>query len=104
MLIYWGEIFCTFRLLKKQITIPLDKSTIEHFKELALETGFSCQALINLYLKDCAENHKKLRVKGIEPSYWSKACIPFLPGEISYAGADPGNVDRCAEGPTWDTR
>ena len=52
--------------LKKQITIRLDNSTIEYFKDLAGETGFSYQALINLYLRDCAENHKKLRVEWIE--------------------------------------
>ena len=55
--------------LKKQITIRLDNSTIEYFKELARETGFSYQALINLYLKDCAENHKKLKVEWIESRY-----------------------------------
>jgi len=55
--------------LKKQITIRLDTNTIEYFKELSRETGFSYQTLINLYLKDCAENRKKLRVQWIEPSY-----------------------------------
>jgi uncharacterized protein (DUF4415 family) len=55
--------------LKKQITIRLDNHIIEYFKELARETGFSYQALINLYLKECAENHKKLKVEWIEPSY-----------------------------------
>ena len=54
--------------LKKQITIRLDNNTIEYFKELARETGFSYQTLINLYLKDCAENHKKLKVQWTEPS------------------------------------
>ena len=54
--------------LKKQITIRLDKSTIEYFKELARETGFTYQALINLYLKDCAENQKKFKVEWIESS------------------------------------
>ncbi|MBN1222382.1 MAG: BrnA antitoxin family protein [Candidatus Aminicenantes bacterium] len=52
--------------LKKQITIRLDNSTIEYFKKLAGETGFSYQSLINLYLKDCAENQKKLKVEWIE--------------------------------------
>ena len=52
--------------LKKQITIRLDNGTIEYFKKLAEETGFSYQALINLYLRDCAENHKKLKVEWIE--------------------------------------
>jgi len=51
---------------KKQITIRLDSGTIEYFKKLAGETGFSYQALINLYLRDCAENHKKLKVGWIE--------------------------------------
>ncbi len=55
--------------LKKQITIRLDSNTIEYFKELARETGFSYQTIINLYLKDCAENHKKLRIQWIEPSF-----------------------------------
>jgi uncharacterized protein (DUF4415 family) len=54
--------------LKKQITIRLDNNTIEYFKKLAKETGFSYQTLINLYLKDCAENRKKLRVQWIESS------------------------------------
>jgi len=55
--------------LKKQITIRLDNSTIDYFKKLAEETGFSYQALINLYLRDCAENQKKLKVEWIESTY-----------------------------------
>jgi len=55
--------------LKKQITIRLDNSTIDYFKKLAEETGFSYQALINLYLRDCAENQKKLKVEWIESGY-----------------------------------
>jgi uncharacterized protein (DUF4415 family) len=55
--------------LKKQITIRLDRSTIDYFKKLAEETGFSYQALINLYLRDCAENQKKLKVEWIESGY-----------------------------------
>ena len=54
--------------LKKQITIRLDSTTIEYFKNLANETGFSYQTLINFYLKDCADNHKKLKVQWIEPN------------------------------------
>ncbi|MBN2611094.1 MAG: BrnA antitoxin family protein [Bacteroidales bacterium] len=55
--------------LKKQITIRLDNSTIDYFKKLAEETGFSCQALINLYLRDCTESHKRLKVDWIESGY-----------------------------------
>jgi uncharacterized protein (DUF4415 family) len=52
--------------LKRQITIRLDNETIKYFKELAKETGFSYQTLINLYLKDCAENNKKIKVQWTE--------------------------------------
>jgi uncharacterized protein (DUF4415 family) len=54
------------KLLKKQITIRLDNGTIEYFKDLARETGFSYQMLINLYLKDCAMNHKKPKIEWID--------------------------------------
>ncbi len=49
--------------MKKQITIRLDEDTIEYFKDLAEEKGIPYQSLINLYLRDCAETHKKLKVK-----------------------------------------
>ena len=55
--------------LKKQITIRLDNGTIDYFKKLAEETGFTYQTLINLYLRDCAENQKKLKVEWIESGY-----------------------------------
>ena len=46
--------------LKKQITIRLNVSTIEYFKQQAEETGISYQNLINMYLTDCAVHEKKL--------------------------------------------
>ena len=49
--------------LKKAISIRLDESTIDYFKKEAMETGIPYQNLINLYLRDCAENHKKLKIK-----------------------------------------
>jgi len=49
--------------LKQPITIRLDKSTIVYFKSLAAELGMPYQNLINLYLRDCALNRKKLRLK-----------------------------------------
>ena len=54
------------KILKKQITIRLDDGNREYLKELARETGFSYQMLINLYLKDCAMNHKKPKIEWIE--------------------------------------
>ncbi len=49
--------------LKQPVTMRLDKSTISYFKSLAEELGMPYQSLINLYLRDCAVNHKKLALK-----------------------------------------
>jgi uncharacterized protein (DUF4415 family) len=46
--------------LKKQVTIRLDETTIDYFKELSEETGVPYQTLINLYLRDCATKQRKL--------------------------------------------
>ena len=46
--------------LKKQITIRLDRPTIDYFKRLAEEMGVPYQTLINLYLRDCAAKERKL--------------------------------------------
>ena len=48
--------------LKKQITIRLDESTIEYFKELSEKNDIPYQTLINLYLKDCTDHRKKLNL------------------------------------------
>ena len=45
--------------LKKQITIRLDMNTIDYFKKISEETGIPYQNLINLYLMECADKHKK---------------------------------------------
>jgi len=49
--------------LKKQVTIRLDEPTIDYFKDLAEETGIAYQALINLYLRECAASKKKPSLK-----------------------------------------
>ena len=48
--------------LKQPITIRLDKATIAYFKSLAAELGMPYQNIINLYLRDCALDHKKLKL------------------------------------------
>lgn len=48
------------KILKKQITININTSTIEYFKDEAKRTGIPYQTLINLYLTDCAEKKRKL--------------------------------------------
>ena len=47
---------------KKQVTINLDGDTIEYFKNQSEESGLPYQTLINLYLADCASNHRKLKL------------------------------------------
>ncbi len=49
--------------LKRQVTIRLDQETVEYFKELATESGIAYQVLINLYLKQCANEKRKPNVK-----------------------------------------
>ena len=51
------------KLLKKQITIRLDESTLEYFKGLAQETGIPYQTLLNLYLRECAASRKRLSLQ-----------------------------------------
>jgi len=48
--------------LKKQITIRLDDSVIDYFKNMAEETGMTYQNIINYYLLDCVKEKKHLEV------------------------------------------
>ena len=48
--------------LKKQITIRLDEDAIAYFKSISEVVGIPYQSLINLYLRDCAASHRKLRL------------------------------------------
>jgi predicted DNA binding CopG/RHH family protein len=48
--------------LKKQISIRIEKDTVEYFKKLASEIDIPYQNLMNMYLRECAENHKKPNV------------------------------------------
>ena len=48
--------------LKKQISIRIEKDTIEYFKKLASEIDIPYQNLMNIYLRECAENNKKPNV------------------------------------------
>lgn len=50
------------RKSKRQITIRLDEPTIEYFKDLSEGIGIPYQSLINLYLRDCAAEKKRLKL------------------------------------------
>ena len=45
--------------LRRQVTIRLDTLTVDYFKQLAAEMGMPYQNLINLFLRECAQ--QKLR-------------------------------------------
>ena len=49
--------------LKKQVTIRLDEDTVEYFKALADDKGIPYQSLINLYLRDCAQSQRDLKME-----------------------------------------
>jgi len=49
--------------LKQPVTMRLDRDTVAYFKSMAEETGIPYQTLINLYLRDCAVNDRKLKMK-----------------------------------------
>ena len=75
------------RKLKKQITIRLDEDVIEYFKDMAEQKGIPYQNLINLYLKDCADKHKELKLDWIwiqddlilGPKSWKPSYTKILP-------------------------
>ena len=48
--------------IKRQITIRLDEDTIAYFKAMADRRGLPYQSLINLYLRECAESNRELRL------------------------------------------
>ena len=49
--------------LKKQITIRLDEDSIGYFKKISDQVGIPYQSLINLYLRDCAAQNRKLDLR-----------------------------------------
>jgi len=49
--------------LKKQITLRIDEPTIQYFRSLSEATGIRYQTLINLYLRDCAVQRRKLSME-----------------------------------------
>ncbi|GAA6136165.1 BrnA antitoxin family protein [Oceaniserpentilla sp. 4NH20-0058] len=46
--------------LKKPVTIRLSEDVVDYFKAMSEENGVPYQSLINLYLRDCVAQHRKL--------------------------------------------
>jgi len=49
--------------LKRQITIRLDEDSIGYFKGISADVGIPYQSLINLYLRDCVAQNRKLDLR-----------------------------------------
>ena len=49
--------------LKKSVTMRLSEDIIDYFKEMAEEAGVPYQSLINLYLRDCVTQHRKVDIQ-----------------------------------------
>jgi uncharacterized protein (DUF4415 family) len=48
--------------LKKPVTMRLSEDVVEYFKKMADEAGMPYQSLINLYLRDCVSQNRKLKI------------------------------------------
>jgi predicted DNA binding CopG/RHH family protein len=50
------------KFIKMPITIRLDKDTVAYFKSMAKKEGMPYQNLMNLYLRDCASQQRRLKI------------------------------------------
>ena len=48
--------------LKKPVTMRLGEDVIGYFKDMAEDSGVPYQSLINLYLRDCIAQHRKVDI------------------------------------------
>jgi uncharacterized protein (DUF4415 family) len=49
--------------LKKSVTMRLSEDVVEYFKGMATEAGVPYQSIINLYLRDCLAQNRKVEIK-----------------------------------------
>ena len=48
--------------LKKSVTMRLSEDVVAYFKNMADEANLPYQSLINLYLRDCLANSRKVQI------------------------------------------
>lgn len=49
--------------LKKAVTVRLSEDVVEYSKTMAQEAGVPYQSLINLYLRDCLAQNRRIQMK-----------------------------------------
>lgn len=47
---------------KVKVIIDVEGSTLDYFESMAAVDGIPYQTLINLYLRDCADNRRKIQM------------------------------------------
>ncbi|MGB7759212.1 MAG: BrnA antitoxin family protein [Bryobacteraceae bacterium] len=65
--------------LKRQVTIRLDITAVDYFKQMAAGMGMPYQNLINLFLRDCAARKSRPTLK------WTA----YVPKRPAGAGDEP---------------
>ncbi len=48
--------------LKKSVTMRISEDVVDYFKRMADEAGVPYQSLINLYLRDCIAQSRKVQI------------------------------------------
>lgn len=48
--------------LKKPVSMRLSEDVVDYFKGMATEAGVPYLSLINLYLRDCVMQHRKVQI------------------------------------------
>ena len=48
--------------LKQPVSMRLSEDVVTYFKKMALDAGVPYQSLINLYLRDCVMQHRKVKI------------------------------------------
>ncbi len=49
--------------LKKSVTMRLSEDVVQYFKVMATDAGVPYQSLINLYLRDCLAQNRKVKIE-----------------------------------------
>lgn len=49
--------------LKKSVTMRLSEDVVAYFKAMALKSGVPYQSLVNLYLRDCLAQNRRIQIK-----------------------------------------
>jgi uncharacterized protein (DUF4415 family) len=48
--------------LKKSVSMRLSADVVDYFQDMAEKSGLPYQSLINLYLRDCVLNRRKIKI------------------------------------------